>query len=308
MKPHKGIFRVQVPSSAANLGPGLDTLALALSLHIAVTVKVSNKFRITVRGLGQEAIPTTKEFNLIYKAFAQLCRDKGDKPPELDILVENDIPPARGIGSSASGIVAGLLAANSIMGYKMTRGDLLQLADKIEGHPDNPAAALFGGCVVVTKEAGRVYWGRVDVPPQLKVVMFIPDFEIPTKESRKILPKKVSLEDAIFNVQRTALLVSSLTQSDFELLNISTKDKLHEDLRVKHFFPKVYQLVDAAREAGAKGAFLCGSGSSIGAFAVEKPSYIANIMEEKARQLGISGTTTIVSVDNEGATVEEVTP
>ena len=306
MKPSKGIYRIRVPASAANLGPGLDSVALALSLHISVTVKVSKKFNLVIRGLGQEVIPTTKDKNFIYKAFAAVCKEKKEAVPELEILVENNIPPARGIGSSASGIVAGLLAANSIMDYKMNRSQLLQIANKVEGHADNSAAALFGGCVVVIKENGRIYWGRVDVPPQLKVVLFIPDFEIPTGKARAILPKKVTMEDAVFNIQRVALLISSLSQSDFEMLNLSTKDRLHEDVRIKAFFPKVYKLAEVAREAGAKGAFLCGSGSSIGAFAVEKPDYIANMMQEKADELEISGTTTTVSLDSVGAVVEEI--
>lgn len=306
MKQKSATYRVSVPASAANLGPGLDTLALALSLHISVTVKVSAKTKIAISGLGQDEIPSTKEGNLIYRSFATLCKKEGDKVPELDILVENDIPPARGIGSSASGIVAGLMAANAIMGYKLNRTELLQLAAKIEGHADNPAAALFGGCVVVTKEDGRIYWGRVDVPPQLKVVLFVPDFEVSTRKARKILPKKVLLEDTVFNIQRASLLVSSLAQSDFEMLSLSTQDRLHELVRVNSFQPDIVDLAKTAREAGAKGAFLCGSGSSIGAFAVEKPDYIANMMEEKAEELEISGTTTIVSLDIEGATLEEV--
>lgn len=306
MKPSKGTYRIRVPASSANLGPGLDSLALTLSLHVFVTVKISKKFNIVVSGLGQGIIPETKEKNLTYRAFSALCKEQGDKVPELDIFVESNIPPERGIGSSASAIVAGLMAANSIMGYKINRSDLLQLATKIEGHADNPAAALFGGCVVVTREGKKVYWGRVEVPPQLKVVLFIPDFQIPTVKAREVLPKKVLLEDAVFNIQRATLLVSSLAQSDFEMLKLSTLDKLHEDVRIKAFFPKVYKLGEAAREAGAKGAFLSGSGSSIGAFAVEKPSYIASMMQEKADELGIKGTTTIVSLDSEGALVEEI--
>ncbi|MEX0616862.1 MAG: homoserine kinase [Candidatus Woykebacteria bacterium] len=306
MKPSKGTYRIRVPASAANLGPGLDTLALALSLHLEVAIKISKKFKIEVAGIGQEQIPTTKEANLVYKAFSALCQKMKDKTPELEILIQNDIPPARGIGSSASGIVAGLLAANSIMGYKLNRSDLLQTAAQVEGHADNPAASLFGGCVVVTRENDRIFWGRVSTPPQLKVVLFIPDFEIPTQKARKILPKNVPLEDAVFNVQRAALLVSSLAESDFEMLKLSTKDRLHEDTRVKAFYPRVYDLAYAAKDAGAKGEFLCGSGSSIGAFAVEKPDYIANIMEEKAAEIGIAGTTTIVSPDTVGAVVEEI--
>lgn len=306
MKPKKGLFRISVPASVANLGPGLDTLAIALSLHISVTVKSSSKFKLIFTGVGQGKIPTSKKESLIYRAFALLCKEQGDKVPEVELTVENDIPPARGLGSSASGIVAGLLAANSIMNYNVNRSDLLQLAERLEGHADNTAAALFGGCVVVVKEEKRIYWGRVDVPPQLKVVLFIPDFEIPTIKARKILPKKVNLEDAIYNIQRTALLVSSLSQSDFEMLKHSTKDKLHEDIRVKTFYPEVFKLTDSAREAGAKGAFLSGSGSSIGAFAVEKPDYIAAMMGEKALELGINGTTTIVSIDSQGATAEEI--
>ena len=306
MKSSKGIYRIRVPASAANLGPGLDSLALALSLHVSVTVKISKKFNIVVNGLGQGVIPENKEDNLTYKSFSAVCNEQGDKVPEIDILIESDIPPERGIGSSASAIVAGLIAANSIMDYKINRSDLLQIAAKIEGHADNPAAALFGGCVVVTRENSRIYWSRVNIPPQLKVVLFIPDFQIPTSKARKILPKMVSMDDAIFNVQRASLLVSSLLQSDFEMLKLSTKDKLHEDVRIKTFFPKVGKLAETAREAGAKGSFLCGSGSSIGAFAVEKPDYIASMMQEKADDLGINGTTTIVSLDTEGALVEEV--
>ena len=306
MKSTKSTLRVQAPASAANLGPGLDAMALAINLHNTYTFKKSNKFKIIVTGLGSNTLSTKKD-NFVYKAFSALCKKQKDKTPEIEILISNEIPPARGIGSSAAAICSGLLAANAMMGYKLNRTELLQIATEIEGHPDNPAAVLFGGCVVVTNDNGRIYWSRVGIPPQLKVVLFVPDFEVPTIKGRKILPKKISLADAIFNIQRASLLISSLAQSDFEMLKLATRDKLHEEVRINKFFPNGFKLTEAARDAGAKGAFLCGSGSSIGAFAVEKPDYIAIMMQEKAEELGILGTTTIVSLNSTGAVVEELT-
>lgn len=306
MKSTKSVLRVHAPASTANLGPGLDAMALAINLHNNYTFKKSAKFKIIVTGLGSNTLSTKKD-NLVYKAFSTLCKKQKDKTPEIEILISNEIPPARGIGSSAAAICSGLLAANAMMDYKLNRTELLQIATEIEGHPDNPAAALFGGCVVVTNDKDRVYWGRVDIPPQLKVVLFIPDFEVPTKKGRKVLPKMVSLPEAVFNIQRASLLISSLSQSDFEMLKLATRDKLHEEARINKFFPDGFKLTEAARDAGAKGAFLCGSGSSIGAFAVEKPDYIANMMQEKAEELGILGTATIVSLNNTGAVVEELT-
>ncbi|OGO53227.1 MAG: homoserine kinase [Chloroflexi bacterium RBG_16_68_14] len=285
---------VRVPATSANLGPGFDCLGLALALTAEVTVS-----------LEPEADPPHPPDSMIVVAARAAYRAAGrPEPPELWVSWRGDLPVARGLGASAAARAAGLLAANALMGGPLSLEELLALGTEQEGHADNMAPALFGGLQVVVREDERWRHLAVPLPPGLKVVLFIPDFEMPTKESRRRLPQRLSREDAVFNVGRAALLVAALAQGRWELLDAATQDRLHQPARAR-LFPALYDLFDAAKEGGAHAAYLSGSGSTVAALATSGEERVARLMQQAAVARGYSGRTVITAPSAEGAQVLE---
>lgn len=292
---------VRVPTTSANLGPGFDALGLALALFNTVTLERSASFGITIEGEGAEQLPRD-ESNLVFRGVAAAWVSAGQKMPPLHLHCQNAIPLARGLGSSAAAVVAGLVAANALLGEPLSQNRLLELAVELEGHPDNVAPALLGGCrVVVMAEEGLIA-GRVPLPPALRAVLFIPDFEMPTLESRRLLAPQVSREDAVFNLGRSALLVTALATGRLDLLRVATQDRLHQPAR-QQIFPAMPKLFRAAVEAGAHGAFLSGGGPTILALATEREEAIAQAMAEAAQREGVGGRALVTHPTEVGAQV-----
>ena len=174
----------------------------------------------------------------------------------------NDIPIARGLGASAAARAAGLVGANALMDEPLSSDELLALGAELEGHVDNMAPALFGGLQVTVRDEEDWHRLSVPLPEALRIVLLIPDFEMPTRESRSRLPRGLPMEDAVFNIGRAALLVAALAQSEWDLLDTATDDRLHQPARAE-IFTALYEIIDAAKEAGAHGAYLSGGGSTI---------------------------------------------
>ena len=185
-------------------------------------------------------------------------------------------------------MVGGLFAANEMSGGELTQEQLLALAAEIEGHPDNAAAALLGGCQIVVRDRNRLVTTEVPLPNKLGLVAFIPDFDMPTSEARTLLAPTVPRTDAVYNVGRTALLVAALAQSDLDLLRVATQDRLHQPQR-QAVFPAMKNLINAALGAGAHGAMLSGSGSTVLAFTSEKEMTVGYEMSEAAAKSGVQG-------------------
>ncbi|HEV2359788.1 MAG TPA: homoserine kinase [bacterium] len=266
------MIRVRVPATTSNLGPGFDALGLALRLHNTVELDAAETPRIEIDGEGAETLPRDPTHLAYRAALAVTERVRGPERPErrpmpraFHLKQYNRIPLARGLGSSAAAIAGGAAAANALLGGPLDRQALLDLAAGIEGHPDNVAPALAGGLVAcATTEAGKIRWVRL-IPRRLRVVIAIPEFAVSTADARRLLPEAVPFRDAVFNLTRTALLVSALVEGRMDLLDEATRDRLHQPYRAR-LVPGLEAVFAAAREAGAHGVALSGSGPTVVAF------------------------------------------
>jgi len=255
---------VEAPASTANLGPGFDSLALALELHLRVTVTPLEygAEQIVVEGEGADEIGLDAG-NRFLIGLERGLQQFGLEPPVMRIEMENEIPLARGLGSSAAASVAGLLVAEALAGQSLGEELLHAMATEIDGHPDNAAAALWGGLVLVGRGSdGAPRCARFDAPASLHAALFVPDTPLRTSEMRAALPAQVSHADAAHNIGRTALIVAALTTDRPELLSAMNEDRLHEPYRARHF-PQLPELQAAAVAAGARGAALSGAGSTV---------------------------------------------
>lgn len=256
---------VRVPATSANLGPGFDTLGLALSVYdeLEVTALAPGALEIEVSGPGADRIPRD-ESHLIVRTI-RYCFDAVGRPaPGLRIVARNGIPHGKGMGSSGAAVAAGVLAAKGLLELDGRAGlsddAMLRLATELEGHPDNVAPALFGGLTIAWTENGVPQHKKLLVHRGVAPVVFVPDREMPTSMARSVLDPAVSREDAVFNVSRSALLIAALTQSP-DLLLSATDDKLHQERRAQAM-PETSALVRALRERGFA-AVVSGAGPSV---------------------------------------------
>lgn len=221
------MVKFRVPASSANLGPGFDCLSAALSLSANFSFeKKDERLMITGCPPGMEGSD-----NLIYQSYLKGMQTYGLKPRGLSIHVDSDIPTARGLGSSAACVIAGLKAAAILHDVQLSDDELLLLACAMEGHPDNVAAALYGGARMSVWEEGRVISRAFSVHNSIRFLALIPDFSLSTHQARSVLKELVPLKDAVFNLSRTALLIKALEQGDMDLLLFSCQDRLHQPLR-----------------------------------------------------------------------------
>ena len=297
-------FQVIAPATTANLGPGYDCLGLALDIWnrlevSSLAVDHGDKPLVEIIGEGSEELETTKE-NLVYCAMEFLFREADREMPPVRLKCYNEIPLARGLGSSAAAIAGGLVAANEICGQTFNSNDLLEMAATIEGHPDNVAAAVLGGLQLVVSDQNRLYTAAINVPTDLTAVLFIPELRIATTDARSVLPEKVSVADAVYNMSRTALLVAGMAANKPEYFGIATEDRLHQPYRLS-LFPAMKLLFRAALDAGALGAFLSGSGSTVLALAKGREMTVAYEMAEAAKQAGVAGRVHITRPTEQGA-------
>jgi homoserine kinase len=254
---------VTVPATSANLGPGFDTLGLALSVYDTLTVSAfaDDRLEIEVVGSGAEEIPRDAS-NLVVRSIAHVYADAGREMPGLRISAENGVPHGRGLGSSGAAVTAGILIAKGLLAgdVEFDEPTLLRLATELEGHPDNVAPALFGGLTIAwTGERGPQH-KKLLVHRGVAPVVFVPGFTMSTSLARSLQPPQVPREDAVFNVSRSALLVAALTQSP-ELLLDATADRLHQDYRGAAM-PETLRLVQALRAQG-HAAVVSGAGPSV---------------------------------------------
>ena len=238
---------VRVPASSANLGPGYDVLAAALQLHLELEVEETGEFSVEAEGLD---VPLDRD-NLCVRAFEKLRPADG-----FEFRIRSEIPLTAGLGSSAAAIVAGLSAADHL--YELD-APLFDLAVELEGHPDNVAAALYGGFVISSDDGEPVRFGPA---PGLEGVLAIPGHEVPTAAARAALPDEVPIGDAVHNVAHASLLVLGLAKDDFSLIGRGLRDSLHQPRR-RELYPRSMELVDRAEELGAVGATISGAGPTV---------------------------------------------
>lgn len=257
-------FAVRAPASTANLGPAFDCLGLALDLWNEASFTVGKK-SIEIDGEGADTLPKDKK-NLILRAFYRAFKETGEKAPKVGLRALNRIPLNSGMGSSAAACACGLLAANHLLEDRFNLSGLLQLGAAIEGHADNLAAALYGGAVLVSQDGERFEAHPIGAPT-LSAVVLLPEISYSTNEARKRLPKKVALQDAVFNLGQAMLLVEALRAGEIEALAAAMQDRLHQPQRLKLITGGAEALV-AAQAAGAAAA-ISGSGPSLIAFTEE---------------------------------------
>lgn len=276
-------FELSVPASVANLGPGFDTLAVAVQLYLrvhATRAKGRNELRFRFLNVHIDGE------NYIERAFLFLARQRGGDFPSLDIDVETDIPPKSGLGSSAAATVAGLRLYEAIAGPLPARG-LLNAACALEHHPDNVAAALLGGLTISCQLPDRsVSAVRMPWPSSLQFIVLTPQTPLPTKQSRGVLPQQVSLEDAVFNIQHVALLLRSLQTEDYALLREALADRLHQPFR-QQLVPGLERAL-ALQHPDLLGICLSGAGPSIVALAMRSFDEIIALLKDSFSETGLS--------------------
>ena len=301
------VIRVAAPATTANLGPGYDCLGMALDIWNTLEVEQlpgGDTPSVSVTGEGEGELEAGPE-NLVYRSMEFLYRELGCPIPHLRVRCDNEIPLARGLGSSAAAIAGGLAAANALSSGGFAARDLLEMAATIEGHPDNVAAAVMGGLQLVVTEGqdsgeSTLYTVPVSVPAAIHAVLFIPDVRIATTDARAVLPQQLPIADAVHNMARVALLVAGMATNHPEYLSVATQDKLHQPYR-QPLFPAMKLLMKAALDAGALGAFLSGSGSTVLALTQGREMTVAYEMAEAARQASVEGTVKVTQPTALGA-------
>ena len=301
---------VLTPATSANLGPGFDTLGLALQLYNRFDVEVVEGDpwtpQIDVQGVLGNKLSTGPD-NLFFQAFALLFQRKRADLPAVKIRMSITIPPGCGLGSSATAVVGGLVAANELLrikGLAVPKEELLAPAVESEAgnHPDNVAPALLGGLVATTIVDGEIRAVKTRFPDALKAIIFTPSFPMDTVTGRKLLPAEYSRDDVTFNTGRVALFLTALQTGRYELIGEAMQDRLHQPYR-QALFPAMPEIIQAALDAGACGASLSGGGSSLIALASSNFQAILRAMRDTARSAGVDGTGMILRADQVGARV-----
>lgn len=296
---------IQVPATTANIGPGFDCLGAALSLHNCFQfTRLADDAEapiIQATGQGAEQLPTDDQ-NLVYRAFVSTYQHLGQTPPAIKLDIHLDIPQARGLGSSATAIIAGLIGANQFANQPLDPADLLQLAIDLEGHPDNVVPAMVGGCCLAAKDlAGKWQICPIDWSPEVVPIVAIPDFELKTDLARNALPETCGYGDAIFNMAHLGFLIKGLEQADPALLKTALDDKLHQPYRLQLIagFAEAYQ---AALKAGAYGLVISGAGPTLLALGDrESADAIASAIRNQWQTANRSVETQVLKIDRQGA-------
>ncbi|GLJ60510.1 MULTISPECIES: homoserine kinase [Microbacterium] len=305
MTPARRSVHVRVPATSANLGPGFDTLGLALSAYdeLTVTALPEGELEIEVTGSGAEEIPRD-ESHLIVRAIRHVFADAGRPAPGLRLVAHNGVPHGRGLGSSGAAVSAGVLAAKGLLegDVELSENDLLRLATELEGHPDNVAPALFGGLTIAWVDERGPQHKKLLVHRGVAPVVFVPETTMSTSLARSLQPLQVPREDAVFNVSRSALLIAALTQSP-ELLLAATEDKLHQNYRAEAM-PETHRLVQALRAAGFA-AVVSGAGPSVLVLA-DGPGRRVEAAELVARVADTPWDALMLAVDFKGGTVRDI--
>ncbi|WP_314117707.1 homoserine kinase [Peptostreptococcus stomatis] len=302
------MIRVKVPATTANMGPGYDVLGMALSQYSTFQCQEDDKISLSIKGLESEKLVNQDhEANLVVRSMNHLFKyvDKYPKGYKLEII--NDIPLARGMGSSASAIVGGLLVANYLVGANLDQDEILKLATQIEGHPDNVAPALMGNIVLSTKiPDDQVIYHSIKPFDDLTCVLFIPDYEVSTSMSRSVLPQSISMADAVHTSGHLSLMLAGFMTGNKDLIGQTMVDRLHEPYR-KSLIKNFDDFKASALEVGAFAFSLSGSGSTIIAYCDhDSAPHVKRAFKEVSQKYSISGTSKIIAPCSQGAVCEVV--
>lgn len=296
----------RVPATTANLGPGFDSIGLALTLHNELCAEVgrTNKTVVEIVGEGEDILERN-ESNLVVKSMLATFKELERKPVPVWVRCTNRIPLSRGLGSSSAAVAGGVFLANEICGRPLDREDLFKIAARIEGHPDNVAPALLGGLAVSVADKDHFHALSVDHDSltKWKYVVAIPDYMIDTQAARKVLPKRVTLDDAVFNVGRASLVIAALLKGPGKTSNAvlreAMNDRLHQPSREKLIQGR-QRVMDAAYKAGALGVCVSGSGPSIFAVGSKWANRIGEAMVEAFEGIGVKARCEVLNVETAG--------
>jgi homoserine kinase len=294
---------VRVPASTANLGPGFDCIGLALKLYLTVAARVlpeaSKECRLRISGEGAEE-PPANEDNLICRAMRVTAEHEGWILPPLELDVNNELPLARGLGSSATAIIAGITLASLICNQELSAETVLRYAAQMEGHADNVAAAYLGGLVVsCLKPDGTVLAIKKSWPSELKVVVISPEAFLKTTETRNVLPANVPREDAVFNLQRVALFLAALEAGTYDLLWDAMQDRLHQAYR-QSLVPGLAEALATSPQSDLVGVALSGAGPSVVALTRDRSDEIGEAIAESFRRHDVAARVRVWEGDHEG--------
>jgi len=300
-------FDVCLPASTSNLGPGFDCFGLALKLYLTVRCSIAPKAmepcRVRTTGAKENRALPRNATNLIYRAMAFAAQRQAVELPPIDMIVNNEIPLASGLGSSAAAIVAGIRLCGLVSGREMSDQTIRNYATEFEGHPDNVTATLSGGFVAsCVKDDGSVATTRFDWPAHIRVVVVSPRSQLPTHVARAALPRSISRADAVHNLQRTAIFVAALAQQRYDLFWEAMRDRLHQPRR-ESLVPGLSEALALPQMPGLLGVALSGAGPSIVALVNANEKQIGNKIASCFRAHGIQSTVRVLDVDNEGCRV-----
>jgi homoserine kinase len=271
------MFKVIVPATTANMGPGYDALGMALQLHNVYQIEEDISGGVQIE--DESGIPL--EENLVYNVMKKVLDEYGHQLDNIKISTKTQIPISRGLGSSAACIVAGMMIANYFLDNTLSVQDMIQIGTEIEGHPDNIVPALVGGMAVSVYEGGSVISSKVNIPENLRFAVMIPDFSISTYEARKVIPQKYTRDECVFNIARVAMLAAVMNNGEIEKLRVAMKDKIHQPYRGQ-LIPEMDNIFYMAQNLGSKAEVISGSGSTLMAI-IDKQ----NIKFEEAMKKGL---------------------
>ncbi len=302
------LTRIRVPSSTSNLGPGFDSQGIALGLYLTIDVALSgdSSTTFTFAGEGANELNSAAENNLIYTAMKFVAERENVALKPARLQVTNEIPLARGLGSSAAAIIAGFSAFEALTGVELSEEKLLAYATQMEHHSDNVAAALLGSFVVsCVTDSGKVFASRVAWPEEVRAIVVVPNFKVRTEDSRRVVPTNVSREDAVFNIQRAALFVAALVERRYDLIREAMRDRLHQPYRAP-LVPGLQEILNLANVDGLIGVALSGSGPTVFALATSDFESVASAIAACFESRGIECVSRIVEVEKEGRVIRKL--
>ena len=295
-------YSFRVPAGTSNLGAGFDALGLALEIYLRVRIELSSKMEIVALGIDATEIPTTAD-NLIVRVAQRVAAQRNRDIPPFRMTIANEIPLARGLGSSAAAIIAGITCYELLSQDRLSEAEIFRYAFEFESHPDNLSPALRGGLVAACQGAdSSVFIANLSVAPGVKCVLVIPEFEVSTEKARAVLPQTYSRKDAVYNIQRSALIIGALTTGNWPLLQEAMNDRIHQPYRAS-LVPGFEEIL-ALRAPGMYGLALSGAGPTI--FALAEPSKADAVGWEITavfEKYGVKALPHVVNIDTEGRVI-----